>query len=166
MIPTILGVFSLQGNSLVLRDLSQLSTTIEAINLTLLEVREFSLTIALLSSWRFFYHWLNLRRVFGRYSIGSLWLVLPFCSSSTPIGMCLDDQLIDDFCASSVGAICREWVISRLVVSETKSCMVQMRLMATTNQETGNPPNALERQVQTLATAVERLTQWNHELER
>ena len=27
-------------------------------------------------------------------------------------------------------------------------------------------PNALERKVQTLATAVERLTQWNHELER
>ena len=37
--------------------------------------------------------------------------------------------------------------------------------MATTNQETENPSNALERQVQTLATTVERLTQWNHELE-
>ena len=37
--------------------------------------------------------------------------------------------------------------------------------MATTNQETGIPPNALERQVQALAAVVERLTQWNHELE-
>ena len=38
--------------------------------------------------------------------------------------------------------------------------------MATTNQETGNLFNALERQVQTLAIAVEQLTQRNHELER
>ena len=38
--------------------------------------------------------------------------------------------------------------------------------MATTNQETGNPSNALERQVQTLTVVVEWLTQWNHELER
>ena len=37
--------------------------------------------------------------------------------------------------------------------------------MATTNQETENLSNALERQVQTLATAVERLTQQNQELE-
>ena len=38
--------------------------------------------------------------------------------------------------------------------------------MATTNQKIRNPPNALERQVQTLAVMVEWLTQWNHELER
>ena len=37
--------------------------------------------------------------------------------------------------------------------------------MATTNQETENLSNALERQVQTLATAVERLIQQNQELE-
>ena len=37
--------------------------------------------------------------------------------------------------------------------------------MANTSQETRNPPNALERQVQTLAAVVEQLTQWNHELE-
>ena len=37
--------------------------------------------------------------------------------------------------------------------------------MATINQEIGNLPNALERQVQTLIAAVERLTQQNHELE-
>ena len=30
--------------------------------------------------------------------------------------------------------------------------------MATINQETGNPPNSLERQVQTFAAVVERLT--------
>ena len=44
--------------------------------------------------------------------------------------------------------------------------MVQTRSMATINQETENPSNALERQVQTLAAAVERLTQRNYELEQ
>ena len=38
--------------------------------------------------------------------------------------------------------------------------------MATINQETGNPPNALERKMQTLAVAIERLTQRNQELEQ
>ena len=38
--------------------------------------------------------------------------------------------------------------------------------MATTNQKTGNPSNALKRQVQTLVVEIERLIQWNHELER
>ena len=37
--------------------------------------------------------------------------------------------------------------------------------MATTNQEIGNPPNALERQVSTLDAVDEWLTQRNHELE-
>ena len=37
--------------------------------------------------------------------------------------------------------------------------------MATTNQETGNLSNALERQVSTLAAMDEWLTQRNHELE-
>ena len=44
--------------------------------------------------------------------------------------------------------------------------MVQTSLMATINQETENPSNALERQVQTLATMVEQLTQRNQELEQ
>ena len=36
--------------------------------------------------------------------------------------------------------------------------MVLTRSMATTNQEIGNLPSALERQVQTLAAVVERFT--------
>ena len=38
--------------------------------------------------------------------------------------------------------------------------------MATINQETGNPPNTLERQVQTLVVAIKQLTQHNQELEQ
>ena len=38
--------------------------------------------------------------------------------------------------------------------------------MATKNQEIRNSPNVLERQVQTLTTTIEWLTQWNHKLER
>ena len=44
--------------------------------------------------------------------------------------------------------------------------MVQTRLMATINQVTRNPSNALERQMQTLAMATKRLTQHNQELEQ
>ena len=44
--------------------------------------------------------------------------------------------------------------------------MVQTRSMATINQKTGNPSNALERQVQTLVATVEQLTQRNQELEQ
>ena len=46
--------------------------------------------------------------------------------------------------------------------------MVLTRLMATTNDVQGDEPprpTALERQVQTLAVAVERLTKQNHDLE-
>ena len=43
--------------------------------------------------------------------------------------------------------------------------MVQTRLMATQPRD-WDSPNALERKVQTFAATVERLTQWNHELER
>ena len=45
--------------------------------------------------------------------------------------------------------------------------MVLTRSMATTNniQEEELPTTALERQVKTLATAVERLTKQNHDLE-
>ena len=74
-------------------------------NLNLLKVREFSLTLALLSSWWFFYHWLNFRRVFGWYPISALWLVLLFYSLGAPIDTCVDDQLTNSFCASLVGAI-------------------------------------------------------------
>ena len=44
--------------------------------------------------------------------------------------------------------------------------MVQTCSIATINQETKNPSNALERQVQTLAVVVERLTLRNQELEQ
>jgi len=45
--------------------------------------------------------------------------------------------------------------------------MVLIRLMATTNNVQGDEPHAkaLERQVQTLAAAVECLTKQNHDLE-
>ena len=45
--------------------------------------------------------------------------------------------------------------------------MVLARLMATTNNIQRNEPytTSLKRQVQTLATAVERLTKQNHDLE-
>ena len=49
-----------------------------------------------------------------------------------------------------------------------KSCMVLTRLMATTNNVQGDKlprSTALERQVQTLVAAVERLTKQNHDLE-
>ena len=67
-------------------------------------------------------------------------------------------QLTDDFSNSSIATIYGERVISYIVVSRTKNCMTLTRLMATTNQEIRDLPNALERQVQTLATVVERLT--------
>ena len=83
------------------RNWGQLYTTIKTQKPSQIKVREFSLALALLSSWRFFHHWLNLQRVFGRYPIGALWSVLFFCSSGAPIGTCVDEQLIDNFCASS-----------------------------------------------------------------
>ena len=46
--------------------------------------------------------------------------------------------------------------------------MVLTRSMANTSDVQGDEPQrptALERQVQTLAAAVERLTKWNHDLE-
>ena len=49
-----------------------------------------------LSYLRFFHHWLNLQRVFGRHPIGALCRFFRY-----PINACLDDQLIDHFCASS-----------------------------------------------------------------
>ena len=49
-----------------------------------------------------------------------------------------------------------------------KSCMVLTRLMATTNNVQGDElprSTALERQVQTLVAAIERLMKQNHDLE-
>ena len=57
------------------------------------------------------------------------------------------------------------WVISHITISKTNSYMMLTRSMATTNQETKNPPSTLERQVQTLVVVVERLTQRNYKLE-
>ena len=57
--------------------------------------------------------------------------------------------------------------VSRTTASQTKSCMVLTRSMATTNNNQGDEPRttALKRQVQTLVVAVERLTKQNHNLE-
>ena len=41
-----------------------------------------------------------------------------------------------------------------------------MRSMTTTNPESGNPSNALERQVQSLTVVIEQLTQQNQELKQ
>ena len=63
---------------------------------------------------------------------------------------------------------CHLWEFEWFVISpllRKKSYMVLKRSMATINQETGNPSNILERQVQTLATMVERFTKRNQKLE-
>lgn len=48
--------------------------------------------------------------------------------------------------------------ISHITISMTKSCMVQTWLITVTSLEIENLSNALERQMQTLSTAVEWLT--------
>jgi len=55
-------------------------------------------------------------------------------------------------------------VISHCFIPETKGRTVQTRLMASANQETGNPPTIVEWQLQTLSAAIERLTQQNKAL--
>ena len=55
-----------------------------------------------------------------------------------------------------------------LLLPGHKSCMVLTHLMATSNNVQRDKPQrstALERQVQTLVAAVERLTKQNHDLE-
>ena len=55
-----------------------------------------------------------------------------------------------------------------LSLSGHKSCMILTRSIATTNNVQGDKPprsTALERQVQTLVAAMERLTTQNHDLE-
>ena len=61
----------------------------------------------------------------------------------------------------------RLWETVTLSLPRQKSYMVLTRSMATTNdvQEEEAPTTALERQVRTLAAAVEHLTQQNHDLE-
>ena len=51
--------------------------------------------------------------------------------------------------------------------SQTKSCIVLTRSMATTKNVQGDEPCpiSLERQIQTLTAAVEHLIQQNHDLE-
>ena len=55
---------------------------------------------------------------------------------------------------------------SHITTSQTKICMVLTHSM-TTNNHTGEEPrtNALARQVQTQAAAVEHLTKQNHDLD-
>ena len=69
------------------------------------------------------------------------------------------------FSASSVGVVYGKR--STLSLPRQKSYMVFTHSMATTNdvQEEEAPMTVLERQVKTLATAVERLTKQNHDLE-
>ena len=55
-------------------------------------------------------------------------------------------------------------VISNCFIPETKGHTVQTRSMASTNQEIGNPPTVVEWQLQTLSTAIKRLTQQNKAL--
>ena len=67
--------------------------------------------------------------------------------------------------ALSVGVVCGKR--STLSLLRQKSYIVLTRSMATTNNVQGEeaPTTALKRQVRTLATAVERLTKQNHDLE-
>ena len=75
------------------------------------------------------------------------------------------DSLVVLFSASSVGAVCGKR--STLSLPRQKSYMVLTCSMATTNNvQEEAPTTALERQVRTLATAVERLTKQNHDLEK
>ena len=72
------------------------------------------------------------------------------------------------FLVSLVGTVCGKDSYSRShnTISQTMSCMVLTRLMATNNYQRDEPCTiALERQVQTLAAAIERLTKQNHNLE-
>ena len=93
-------------------------------------------------------------------------LLLVFCSFVLQV-----PELARVWTISSLTILCIiswrcQWerMISHITASKTKSCMVQTRSMATINQEIGNPSNALERKVQTLAVIVKWLTQRNQEL--
>ena len=76
-------------------------------------------------------------------------------------------RLTDDFRHFQLAPSKGKSFVSRTTASQTKSCMVLTRSMATTNNNQGDEPRttALKRQVQTLVVAVERLTKQNHNLE-
>ena len=82
----------------------------------------------------------------------------PFSLQVPPIIACVDNRLTNDFVHHQLAPFIGNRVTSHITASKTKSCMIQMQSMATINLETRNPPNALERQVQTLAFTIEQLT--------
>ena len=55
------------------------------------------LTLTPLSYQRFFYHWLNLLRVFNRHLTMISRGYIPFCSSNTSFVVLVNNQLIDNF---------------------------------------------------------------------
>ena len=95
-------VSSILGKILHSWDLSWPFTTIKAPSLLIPKAHKKSLTLTLLSSWWLFFHWLNLRRVFGQHPIGALCWFLVFLFLGHPIGALVDSQLNDNFCASSL----------------------------------------------------------------
>ena len=76
-------------------------------------------------------------------------------------------DLLVIFLASSVGAVCGKRVVKSYCRFPDKSRMVLTCSMATTNdiQEEEPPTTTLEKQVKTLAAAMERLTRQNRDLE-
>ena len=96
------SVSSIQGKILCSWDLGCSSATIKALSLLIPKVHRKSLTLTLLSSWWSFLHWLNLQRVFGRHPTNALYEFLVFLFLKYPIGALVDNQLTNDFCASSL----------------------------------------------------------------
>ena len=76
-------------------------------------------------------------------------------------------RLINDFRHFQLAPSKGKSFVSRTTASQTKSCMVLTRSMATTNNAQGDElrTTALERQVQTFVAVVECLTKQNHDLE-
>ena len=94
----------IQGKILCLWGLGQPYTTIQAPSLLFSSPRyiKTSLALILLSYWRFFYHWLNFRRVFGQHPIGALCRFFTLLFFRYSIGMRVDDQLTGNFFPSSI----------------------------------------------------------------
>ena len=76
-------------------------------------------------------------------------------------------RLTDDFWHHQLALFMRNKNSSNhIIISQTKSSMVFTRSMATNNNNEDEPRTiALERQVKTLAAAVEHLTKQNHDME-
>ena len=76
-------------------------------------------------------------------------------------------QLTNDFWHHQLVLPMGNNIVSHTTTSQTKNYMVLTRSMVTTNNNQGDEPRTttLERQVQTLAAAVECLTKQNHDLE-